>query len=227
MTRGLVLETVCGGYGDTRVVHGMSGGVAPGEVLGVLGRNGAGKTTLARLASGALPLQAGSVRLDGRDLGRDPAHVRRRAGLGHMPQTGFVFDSLSVGDNLAIATTRGAPDAVLDCFPVLRERGAQPAGTLSGGERKLLGFARTILEDTAVVVLDEPSEGVQPENIERMAACLRARAAEGAAVLLLEQNVAFLHAVADRYLVVETGRVADEGAVADESLDSLRARVTL
>ena len=227
MSPRLNVDSLCGGYGDTVVVDSVSFAIAPGEVLGVLGRNGAGKTTLCRLVTGALPLGGGRIEVDGEALGDVPAHRRRARGLGYLPQSQPAFDSLSVQENLSLAPSGCAPDAYFDRFPRLAQRSAQLAGTLSGGERKILGFVRAMCEDTCVLILDEPSEGVQPENIEHMAACILERAQAGASVVLCEQNIGLLRRVSDRFLGLETGRVAKYGTAEDISESDLRALVAL
>lgn len=227
MTSQFAVRNLSGGYGDTVVVKEVSLQVGRGEVLGVLGRNGAGKTTLARLVTGALPISAGEVLLNGRALQREPAHRRRALGLGYLPQTQVVFDTLNVRDNLSLTRTRCPPEAYYDRFPRLAQRQTQLAGTLSGGERKILGFVRAMIEDTDVVVLDEPSEGVQPENIELMAQCIRERADAGVSVILCEQNLGLIKRVADCCLCLETGCVVLDSAADLLSESDLRALIAL
>lgn len=227
MTDLLTIDGLTGGYGDTNVLFDMSARVPAGGVLGVLGRNGVGKTTLARHVQGGLRPVAGQVCLDGRDVTALPANARRRLGIGYMPQTAMVFDNLTVRENLAVGRTRMAPDAYFARFPRLAERLDQPAGTMSGGERKILAFVRTMIEDTRLLVLDEPSEGVAPENIDRMAECLKERAAEGVGILLCEQNLGFLSAVADWYLGLDSGRIALDRAAAATASADIRAVLAL
>lgn len=212
MTPVLQIEGLTGGYGDTNVVFDITATLRPGQVLGVFGRNGVGKTTLARLIQGGLRPAAGDIRLHGQPITRHSPHQRRARGLGYMPQTGMVFDDMSVRENLTLGETRIAPDVYFDRFPRLRERLDQIAGAMSGGERKILAFVRTMIETTDLLVLDEPSEGVQQENIDHMAACLKQRAAQGAGIVLIEQNLSFLNAVADSYLGLDSGRIVLSGA---------------
>lgn len=227
MTALLDLDTVTGGYRDTNVLFNVSARIDAGGVLGVFGRNGVGKTTLARLAQGGLFASAGDIRLRGRPVGTLPAHARRLLGLGYMPQTAMVFDDLTVRENLTLGSNREPPDRYLERFARLAERMDQPAGTLSGGERKILAFVRAMIEDTVVIILDEPSEGVQPENIDHMAACITERAAAGAGVLLCEQNLGFLSAVSDRYLGLDAGTtVLDKPSCAVSTAD-LRSILSL
>jgi branched-chain amino acid transport system ATP-binding protein len=204
-----------GGYGSSMILRGVAGAVGPGEVLFVLGRNGVGKTTLMKVLMGFLPCREGAVRLDGREITALAPPERRRAGITYCPQEGAVFDALSVGDNLFLMAPPEAPariERLAEPFPLLRRRREQRAGTLSGGEKKILSFVRGAIEDHALVLLDEPSEGVQAENIERMEAVIRAQRAAGTAFVIVEQNIAMAERLADRWLVMDKGRVVAQGA---------------
>jgi ABC-type branched-subunit amino acid transport system ATPase component len=210
----LAFDELAGGYGGVDVVRGVSGAVSAGEVLCVIGRNGVGKSTLLKLLTGQLPTRAGRVRLDGRPLAGIEASARRALGITYCPQERPVFDDLSVRDNLTLMR----PDRRLDVFaplfarfPILGRRLEQHAGTLSGGEKKILSFARGHAEAQALRLLDEPSEGVQWENILQMAALIDEAKAGGSAFVVVEQNLAFAERIADRYLVIEQGRVVLEG----------------
>jgi branched-chain amino acid transport system ATP-binding protein len=210
----LAFDDVWGGYGGVTVVRGISGAVAPGEVLCVIGRNGVGKSTLLKLLVGQLPLGAGRVRFQGREIGHLEAARRRALGISYCPQERPVFDDLSVRDNLTLMRADRRLDAFepyFARFPILARRLGQHAGTLSGGEKKILSFVRGLAEGAPLLLLDEPSEGVQWENILHMVALLEAARAEGGAFVVVEQNLAFAERIADRYLVVEQGRSAREG----------------
>lgn len=221
MTVLLELSGLTGGYLDTHVLFDVSARIEAGTVLGVLGRNGVGKTTLCRLVQGVLPPFRGDIRLDERSVGGLAVHERRALGIGCMPQTAMVFDDLTVQENLELGRNREAPDRYFDRFPVLAQRLDQAAGTMSGGERKLLAFVRTMIENTRLIVLDEPSEGVQPENIEYMIECLRERVAAGAGVLLCEQNLGVLVSVSDWFLGLDAGSVVLNLPSAEASRDVL------
>ena len=218
---------VTGGYGATTVVRGVEGAVAAGEACCVLGRNGVGKTTLMRLLAGHLPLQSGRVEFAGQSLDGLAPDRRHRLGLVYCPQERPVFDNLSVRENLglmeAFDTHRHAP--LLAAFPILEARMDQSAGTLSGGERKILSFVRGVAESGKLLLLDEPSEGVQQENVERMAGFLREAKAAGRALLVVEQNLAFALAIADRVIVMDHGEVVLAGAAADITEDTLAAHM--
>ncbi|MCV2894335.1 ABC transporter ATP-binding protein [Lentibacter sp. XHP0401] len=227
MTALLEIDGLTGGYQDTNVVFDISVKIEAGSLLGVLGRNGVGKTTFARLVQGGIQASHGEIRLDGQPIGNLPAHVRRCLGIGYMPQTAMVFDDLTVQENLSLGRNGKPPDRYFDLFPRLAERLKQPAGTMSGGERKILAFVRTMIEDTKLIILDEPSEGVQPENIDRMAGCLKERVAEGAGVLLCEQNLNMLAGVSDLFLGIDSGRVSMTGTAASTSREDLNAVLML
>lgn len=204
-----------GGYGSSVILRGIAGAVGAGEVLFVLGRNGVGKTTLMKVLMGFLPCREGSMRLDGRDVTALAPPERRRAGITYCPQEGAVFDELSVGDNLFLMAPPDAAarlDRLAERFPLLRRRREQRAGTLSGGEKKILSFVRGAIEDHSLVLLDEPTEGVQAENIERMESVIREQRAAGTAFVIVEQNLAMAERLADRWLVLDKGRVVSEGA---------------
>ena len=211
----LAFDNLSGGYGSTTIVRDLSGCAATGEVLCVLGRNGVGKTTLMKLLTGYLPCAQGRVLLgDTPVTGLDPA-ARRRAGISYCPQVRPVFDDLSVRDNLTLmrANRRLAPfRGYFDRFPILERRLNQHAGTLSGGEKKMLSFVRGLAEDQPVILLDEPSEGVQWENILHMEALIAEKKGAGAAFIVVEQNLAFAERIADRYLIMDQGRAMLEGS---------------
>ena len=226
----LVFDDVVCGYGDTMVLRGLAGAVGAGRVLGVLGRNGVGKTTLMRALSGFLPLQRGRVTLAGRDLARVPPQQRLAAGMAYAPQEDVVFGDLRVSENLWLHL-RGRDSqryaACLEAFPRLAERMQQRAGSLSGGERKLLSFTRTLGLRAPLSILDEPTEGVQPENIERMARLVGARKAEGASFVIVEQNLECLLSVADDILAIDHGECSRAGPASELPRETLEARLAV
>lgn len=217
----LRLEGVTAGYGATMVLREVSLDVAAGEVVALLGRNGMGKTTLLRAVAGFVRPRAGRVLLDGASLaGVAPYRIARRA-VGYVAQEQALFADMTVGENLRL----GVPDdrvfrerlpLVEPHFPVLLRRLGQKAGTLSGGEQKMLLISRALLARPRLVLVDEISEGLQPSVVERLAGVLQAeRRAHGTAMLLVEQNVAFALAVADRFAVLASGEVVDRGEAGD------------
>jgi urea transport system ATP-binding protein len=214
VTAGLAFQAVTTGYGTTPVIRGVSGAVAPGEVLCVLGRNGVGKTTLMKVIFGYLRCWEGQVVWNGAAIETLDPSTRRWLGISYCPQERPVFDDLSVRDNLMlIAPNRGLAGfgRYFSRFPVLEARLEQAAGTLSGGEKKLLSFVRGLAEDQPAVLLDEPSEGVQWENILQMRELIVDKKTTGVALIVVEQNLAFAELIADRYLVMDQGRVVLEG----------------
>ena len=218
---------VTGGYGATTVVREVEGAVAAGEACCVLGRNGVGKTTLMRLLTGHLPVRSGTVRFAGRSLDGLAPDRRHRLGLVYCPQDRPVFDNLSVRENLTLMASvdadRYAP--LLSAFPILETRMAQSAGTLSGGERKILSFVRGVAETGRLLLLDEPSEGVQQENVARMAGFLHQAKAAGRGLLIVEQNLSFALEIADRVIVMDHGEVVLAGAAADTTEAALAAHM--
>lgn len=226
-------ENLSAGYGGRTIVEEVSFSVAPGEVLALLGHNGAGKSTLLRALFGLLPGRTGHLVLGERSLdGLSPRDVLL-AGLAYVPQERSVFPKLTVLENLRMGgyalTDRGLLaarlDAALDLFPRLRERSTQLAGTLSGGEQRMLEVARTLLLDPRVVMLDEPSIGLAPRLAEGVFATIRAMASQGRAVLLVEQSVKRALAVSDRALVMEMGRIVLEDSAAALAADDRVARL--
>jgi len=211
-------------YGKVQVLHGLSLEVARGEILCLLGRNGAGKTTALKAIMGLVPPRAGAVMLDGVDISLLPPEDIAKEGIGYVPQGRRLFAELTVAENLEIGLmVRGAPrrargrvlERVLDLFPVLAERLHQRSGTLSGGEQQMLAIGRALCLEPAVLMLDEPTEGLMPAMIQRIREVVLAMRAEGVAVLLVEQRVEAVLPVADRVLFVENGRSRDCVAASD------------
>jgi len=227
MTALLEIDALTGGYRETNVLFDISAKIEAGHVLGVFGRNGVGKTTLCKLIKGGLVVDEGDIRLLGRSVAALPAHTRRHLGIGYMPQTSMVFDDLTVRENLSLGINRGTPERYFDRFPRLAERLDQPAGTMSGGERKILAFVRAMIENTSVLVLDEPSEGVQQENIVHMAECLKERSGAGAGILLCEQNLGLLTSVSSWYTGLDAGTVVLDKPANEASTAELRAVLSL
>lgn len=222
----LELENVSGGYGDTLVHRDLSLSLARGKVLGVIGRNGTGKTTLARMIGGEIPFTTGRMMLDGREFTKTPSWNRAKAGVVRMPQTDPVFDALTVAENLALLGNVQL-DTLAVRFPRIAERMDRVAGSMSGGERKILGFVRAMLTPAKVVVLDEPSEGVQPENISHMQDTITEARANGSACVLLEQNISMVEALADEVIALDSGRIVYHASGADISRDAMLKAISL
>ena len=191
-----------------------------------MGHNGAGKTTLLRAAMGLLPTSGGRVLIDGEDVTGSRPNERVRRGLGYVPQGQLSFPDMSTWDNLLLVAgkDRAAIDEVLDTFPALTGLLQRPAGLLSGGQRQQLSIARTLLTRPSLLILDEPTEGIQPNvvaEIERVITDLTGRGDLG--VLLVEQHIGFALRTAERYYVLESGRVVGEGAGGAEAGADVRA----
>ena len=207
----LRLERINAGYGRAQVLRDLSLEVASGEILCLLGRNGAGKTTTMQAIMGLVPLMSGKVMLAGQEVSRLPAYQVPRAGIGYVPQGRRLFAELSVAQNLEIGlrARKSGPevlDEVLELFPRLRERYHQRAQTLSGGEQQMLATARALCLRPKVLLLDEPTEGLQPSMIEAIRQVIARMRDEGVAILLVEQRVDAVLSVADRVAFVENGR---------------------
>jgi branched-chain amino acid transport system ATP-binding protein len=213
-------------YGPVTALDGVSFEVPEGSITAVLGANGAGKTSLLRTISGLVRARAGSVALDGREIGGAAPEAIARLGIAHVPEGRGVITELTVEENLRLGGLwRRARDAtpVYALFPAVRERRAQPAGTLSGGERQMLVIGRALMARPRLLLLDEPSLGLAPRVAAQIVALLRAeRDRSGLTVLLVEQNAKGALSVADRGIVLSLGRIvaSDEPAklVADEKL---------
>lgn len=197
-------------YGAVQVLRGVSLEVAAGEILCLLGRNGAGKTTTLKAIMGLVPPRTGTVTVDGTELTRLPAHAAPKHGLGYVPQGRRLFSELTVAENIEIGLmVHGAGEAVrervLDLFPVLRERLRQISGRLSGGEQQMLAMARALCTEPKVLLMDEPTEGLQPSMISRIREVVLTLKEQGVATVLVEQRVDAVLPVADRVAFLENG----------------------
>jgi branched-chain amino acid transport system ATP-binding protein len=223
----LELSGLRAGYGDFQALFGIALHVSPGEAVGVVGPNGAGKTTLLRVISGLLRPTAGTLRYGGRDLTSVPPHALPSLGIAHVPENRRLFPHLTVEENLKVGAFAPAArarfaerrDYVFGLFPRLKERRHQVAGTLSGGEQQMCAIGRALMCDPRILLLDEPSAGLAPIVVQQVFALVRRIREEGLTVLIVEQNVAQVLRVVDRAYVLETGRVAAEGASADLAAD--------
>jgi len=198
-------------YGAVTVLHGIELSLRKGEILCLLGRNGAGKTTLLKAVMGLVAAADGSIRLGERELTRLPPHEVPKAGVAYVPQGRRLFAELTVAENLEIGLMargkgRTTRDAVLDLFPVLRERLDQRSGTLSGGEQQMLSMARALCIEPDVLLLDEPTEGLMPSMIARIRETVAQLRAHGVSTILVEQRVDAVLPVADRVAFIENGR---------------------
>jgi urea transport system ATP-binding protein len=221
------------GYGRTSVIHGVTVAVPRDGVAAVMGHNGTGKTTLLRAAVGLLPVRSGRILLDGEDVTGLPPHKRVRRGLAYVPQGQQSFGQMTTGENLQLVADgrRNAAtlvDEVLDLFPVLRDLLPRRAGLLSGGQRQQLAIARALITQPRLLILDEPTEGIQPSvvaEIERTILALTGRG--GLSVLLVEQHAGFALNAAGRYYVLASGRVTAEGPGGTAASTDVRAAMAI
>lgn len=217
----LALEGITSGYGPIAVLHGLSLSLRPGEIFALLGKNGMGKTTLLKTILGLVALRDGRITLDGKDIAGVPPARLIASGVAYAPQEQPLFQDLTIRDNLRLALhsdreLSAALDRVYDHFPFLKDRLGQKAGTLSGGEQKMLILARALMLRPRMLLIDEISEGLQPSVVSRIATALKDDQREnGTTVLLVEQNLGFALSVADRWAVLKLGEIDDSGDVGE------------
>lgn len=219
----LEIENVHSGYGAGDILQGVSLGVGKGEIVAVVGRNGVGKTTLMRTVMGLLPLHAGTIRYRGQSISTLSPQRRASLGFGYVPQGKMIFPFLTVAENLKMGERVGgaarswAP--IFDMFPILRERLGQKGGTLSGGQQQALAIARVLVGSPEILILDEPSESIQPNIIADIGRVLgRLNAEQGQTIVLVENNFSLIRATAHRAYALDHGRCVAElssGEVAD------------
>ena len=212
----LTVTRLRSGYGRIPILAGVNLSVGNGEVVGVLGHNGMGKTTLLRTLMGYLPAADGSIQFDGRDITRLSPTARARLGIGYVPQGREIFPNLTVAENLRMGGLRvadggRASTAILADFPRLARLLDRTGGALSGGEQQLLALARCLCAQPRLILLDEPTEGIQPSIIEEMIETLRTvRHRRPVTMVLVEQNLNFIASLADRILILQKGEVTQE-----------------
>ncbi len=224
---GLEIADLCVRYGRTEAVHSVSLSVPAGAVVALLGANGAGKTTIMRAVSGLIRPRSGSVRLAGTEIAGWPAYRAAAAGLLHVPEGRQCFAGLTVDENLQLGAYLVADrgeigrrrDRVLERFPRLRERLAQLAGSLSGGEQQMLAIGRALMGGPKLLLLDEPSMGLAPLFVDEIFAIIADLKREGTTVLLVEQNASAALDVADEAYVLETGRIVLAGKASEVAAD--------
>ena len=210
-------------YGDSHILHGVSFSLQPGGVLALLGRNGAGKTTCISTIIGFLKPQEGEIRLFGEPIGGLSPERISHLGIGLVPQGRRIFPSLTVRENLtggaaareARPPSRGRSKRIYEMFPALRERHAQFAGTLSGGEQQMLAIGRALMGNPRVLLLDEPSEGLAPLIVAEVGRTIRRLKEEGQSIVLVEQNIQLALDVADQVVILNTGRCVFTGSASD------------
>jgi urea transport system ATP-binding protein len=222
-------------YGGSHALRDVAFEASSGACTAVLGRNGVGKSTLLKVLMGVLRPRSGTIVFDGHDITRLSPHQRARLGLAYVPQGREIFPRLTVAENLqtGFATgregnARGVPDEVFEMFPVLKEMLGRRGGDLSGGQQQQLAIARALLARPKLLILDEPTEGIQPSIIKDIERVIRALAARGdMAILLVEQYYDFAAALASRYVVLARGEVVKQGAGRDMEKDNVRGLLAL
>jgi branched-chain amino acid transport system ATP-binding protein len=224
----LEIERLDAAYGQAQILFEVSLKLRRGEIVALMGRNGAGKSTTLKAIMGLVPPRAAVLRFAGHDVLGLPTYRIARLGLGYVPEDRRIFTGLSVDENLevgakaATGATRAAwtPERLFAIFPNLAEMRGRRASQMSGGEQQMLTIARTLMGNPEAVLLDEPSEGLAPVIVELMAEAVRRMKAEGIAVLLSEQNLAFASAIADRTYIIEKGAIRHEGSMAEIAADA-------
>jgi urea transport system ATP-binding protein len=228
-------------YGGSHILRNVAFAAAAGEVTVILGRNGVGKTTLLKSLMGVVPVRSGTIRFGGADITEDTPYQRVRRGIGYVPQGREIFGRLTVAENLQMGlATRSAgsalPGELFELFPVLKEMLHRRGGDLSGGQQQQLAIARALASAPSLLVLDEPTEGIQPSIIKDIGRVIRRLAdvglavggkAQRMAIVLVEQYYDFAAELADRYLVMERGEIVQRGRGADMHADGVRARMSI
>jgi len=220
-------------YGGSHILRGLAFEAKLGEVTVILGRNGVGKTTLLKSLMGVVPVKAGQVMLDGRDITHATSYERVRRGIGYVPQGREIFGRLTVEDNLrmGLATKPGAtpiPAELFELFPVLKQMLQRRGGDLSGGQQQQLAIARALAAGPKLLMLDEPTEGIQPSIIKDIGRVIRMLAdRKTMAIVLVEQYYDFAAEIADQYLVMERGEVVARGRGQDMAADGVRQKMSI
>ncbi len=233
----LTLEKISAAYGQSRVLWDVDLTVPAGGALALIGRNGVGKTTLLNAIIGVHKISNGRLSFAGDDITTMATHRRARSGIGYVPQGRHVFSHLTVAENLATglaalvgrnASKQGIPDYVFEMFPKLKTISGRKAGLLSGGEQQQLAIGRALAGRPTLLLLDEPTEGIQPNVVQEIEAALRRIRLElGVTIVIVEQYLDFAWSFADRYAVMQRGRIVREGNVADEPADAVAHLVNI
>ncbi|OZA12992.1 MAG: urea ABC transporter ATP-binding subunit UrtE [Hydrogenophilales bacterium 17-62-8] len=224
----LKVETLNQYYGGSHILRDIGFEAKQGQVTTLLGRNGVGKTTLLKCLMGLVPAKSGNIQFDGRDITAAPSYARVKAGIGYVPQGREIFPRLTVEENLrmGLATCPAGtpiPQRIFEMFPVLKQMMKRRGGDLSGGQQQQLAIGRALAFGPRLLILDEPTEGIQPSIIKDIERAIRTLAEEGSmAILLVEQYYDFARSLADQYLLMERGVIIKHGAGADMEKDGVR-----
>lgn len=208
----LDVRNLCAAYGQSQVLHGIDLTVGPGQITAVVGRNGMGKSTLMKSLIGVMPITSGQILVDGLDVSRRPSHERVARGLAYVPQGRQIFGTMTVKENietgLVVTGKREVPRELYSLFPILLEFAKRRGGNLSGGQQQQLAIARALASEPRILLLDEPTEGIQPSIIKDIAKVLKEiRAMRNLSIVVCEQVLSFVLDVADQILVMENGRI--------------------
>jgi len=223
----MVVEQLNQYYGGSHILRDVAFEVPAGKVTALLGRNGVGKTTLLRSLMGLVPIRTGRILFENSDLTKAKPNERARAGLGYVPQGREIFPRLTVEENLLMGAPK-IPERIFEMFPVLRSMLGRRGGDLSGGQQQQLAIGRALAMKPRLLILDEPTEGIQPSIIKEIERAIRALAATGEmAILLVEQYYDFARSLADQYLVMERGEIVARGRGADMDADGVRRLLTV
>ena len=213
-------------YGTSHILHNVSLDIADGELFAILGRNGAGKTTLLRSITGVNPPSQGSIVLDGTEIAHLKSHRRTWLGISYVPQGRDIIPDITVAENIFIALlgkgqkARKVPEFVFDYFPALERLMNLKGGVLSGGQQQQLAIARALVQQPKLLLMDEPTEGLQPSVVEEIEPIIRRIPSErNCAVLLVEQNLDFVRAITQRFAVLDTGRIVASGNISELTTD--------
>ena len=208
-------------YGTSHILHGVSLHMADRELFAVLGRNGAGKTTLLRSITGVNPPTVGSIQLDGTEIAQLKSHRRTWLGISYVPQGRDIIPDITVAENIYVALlgkgkAKKVPSFVFDYFPALKPVVGQKGGTLSGGQQQQLAIARALVQEPKLLLMDEPTEGLQPSVVEEIEPIIKRIPAErNCAVLLVEQNLDFVRAITQKFAILDTGRIVASGDIGE------------
>ena len=215
-------------YGGSHILRDLSFEIPSGQVTTLLGRNGVGKSTLLKCLMGLVPAASGSLQFDGQELTRSASHLRVRAGIGYVPQGREIFPRLTVHENLLMGLAAKSsrtvlPERIFDMFPVLKKMLKRRGGDLSGGQQQQLAIGRALAASPKLLILDEPTEGIQPSIIKDIERAIRTLVEDGSmAILLVEQYYDFARALSNQYLLMERGEFIRRGAGADMDRDGVR-----
>jgi urea transport system ATP-binding protein len=209
-------------YGTSHILHGVSLEMADRELFAVLGRNGAGKTTLLRSITGVNPPAVGSILLDGTEIAKLKSHHRTWLGISYVPQGREIIPDITVAENIYVALlgkgrkAKDVPKFIFDYFPALKSLVGQKGGTLSGGQQQQLAIARALVQEPKLLLMDEPTEGLQPSVVEEIEPIIKRIPTErNCAVLLVEQNLDFVRAVTQKFAILDTGRIVASGNIGE------------